>query len=452
MAFDGFPEGFELNPGQERVWTSLYQSTARFALVYGGSRSGKTFLTVMTIIIRALKAAYSKHLIVRQEASAARAALARGSLATIKVVARLCFPGLELVWNEQYGYYELPNGSEIWIGGLNDDKAMERILGNEYATIYINEASEVKHTAFTLLRSRLAQVCTDKNGHPLIQRFYVDLNPTTRMHWTYRVWVDGIDPADDTPVDRSQYGVATINPDDNRLNLAPEYLNDLMSLGERARKRFYDGEYTADDDNALWQRSYFRRVQLREDGGLPVPLTRIVVAIDPAVSKTAHSDETGIIAMGVGRDGFGYVLEDGSGKFKPHEWARRAISMFHEHSADRIVAEVNQGGDMVESTVRAVSTAGETVPYKPVRANRGKERRAEPVAALYEKGKVFHVGEFPELEDQMCSITTGFDDKAQGWSPDRVDALVWAATELFPSLTARKKSTGPLRGPQFSMV
>lgn len=449
MELDGFPEGFKFNPGQQGVFEGLYQSTKRFCLVYGGSRSGKTFLTICALIIRALKAEYSKHLIVRQEASAARAALARGNNATIKTVLRLCFPGVEAVWNEKYGYYEFDNGSELWIGGLNDDKAMERILGNEYVSIYINEASEVKHTAFVLLRSRLAQVVTDLNGNAMTQRFYVDLNPTNRMHWTYRIWIDGVEPEDGTAVNRQQYGHAVINPYDNRDNLSPEFLVDLEDYGERARKRFLLGEYSADDDNALWRREYFKRVQRREDGSLPVKLKRIVIAVDPAISKTATSDETGIIAAGLGVDGNGYILEDGSSKFSPIEWSRRTSSMYLEWDADRVIAEVNQGGDMVESNLRVENL---DLPVKQIRSNRGKERRAEPVAALYEKGKIFHLGDFPELEDQMCAITPGFDDKAQGWSPDRVDAAVFALTELFPSLTARDKQGRKKTGPQFSMV
>lgn len=441
---------FDFNPGQEKVWTELYTSTAiRFALVYGGSRSGKTFLTIYTIILRALKAPFSKHLIVRQEAAAARAALARGNLATIRIVLRVCFPGLELTWNEKYGYYEFENGSELWIGGLNDDKAMERILGNEYASIYINEASEVKHSAFVLLRSRLAQVVTLKDSDkPLRQVFYVDLNPTNRMHWTYRVWTDGVDPEDGKQIDRRQYGVATINPQDNAANLSPEYLLDLQNMNERAKKRFYEGKYSADDENALWKRSYFKRVYLDENGDFPVRMKRIVIAIDPAISSTDTSNETGIAVVALGADNNGYVLDDVSGVYRPEEWARRASSAFLEFDADRVIGEVNQGGDLVESTIRV---ANADIPYKAVRATRGKYRRAEPVAALYEKGKIFHVGEFSELEDQMCAITPGFDDKAQGWSPDRVDAVVWGFTELFPSLT-RRKSAGSVPVPEFSMV
>ena len=449
---DGFPEGFNLNTGQKRVFEGLYQSTNRFCLVYGGSRSGKTFLTLMALVIRALKAPMSKHLIVRQEASAARSALARGNNATIKAVMRLCFPGVDVVWSEKYGYFEFENGSELWIGGLNDDRAMERILGNEYASIYINEASEVKHSAFILLRSRLAQVCKDENGNEMRQRFYVDLNPTNRMHWTYRIWIDGVEPEDQTAVNRAQYGHETISPYENRENLSADYIADLEDYGERARKRFLDGEYAADDENALWQRSMFQRVQLDSEGQLPFKVRRTVVAVDPAVSKTATSDETGIVAVALGQDGNAYVLEDASGKFSPSEWGRATNATFLEWDADRVIGEANQGGDLVESNLRVVNPE---LPYRKVHATSktgGKQRRAEPVAALYEKNKVFHVGEFSELEDQMCAITPGFDDKAQGWSPDRVDALCWAIMELFPNLTQRKAVNEPLPIPQFSMV
>lgn len=201
----------------------------------------------------------------------------------------------------------------------------------------------------------------------------------------------------------------------------------MKSLPDRAKKRFFDGKYVEDVEDALWRRSVIKRVQKNP------PLARIVVAVDPAVTNEPGSDETGIVAAGVDHNGNGFVLDDASGRLRPEDWARRAVAMMTTLNADRIVAEVNQGGDMVEHTIRAVS---QDAPYRGVRATRNKLIRAEPVAALYERGKIFHVGEFPELEDQMCSFTTGFDRKAAGYSPDRVDALVWAMTALFPSLAA----------------
>jgi len=251
------------------------------------------------------------------------------------------------------------------------------------------------------------------------------------------------------PIDRAQYGYHVINPYDNMANLSGDYLADLESLPERQKRRFLLGEYTADDENALWRRSYFRRSVLREDGGWPIKMNRIVVAVDPAVTSQPGSDETGIIAVGLGADGMGYVLADESGRYRPEEWARRAVSLYRTLDADRIIGEVNNGGDLIESAIRAQAT---DVPYKAVRATKGKATRAEPVAALYERGKVFHVGQFPELEDQCCAVTVGFDGKAAGWSPDRVDALVWAITELFPALSARSMTMDDLPKPQFSMI
>tara|TARA_R110002153_G_scaffold191269_2_gene344264 strand:+ start:20876 stop:22171 length:1296 start_codon:yes stop_codon:yes gene_type:complete len=423
---------YKRNPGQQRMRDELLTSGARYNLVYGGSRSGKTFELVGTVIERALLAPGSRHLIVRQEGTSAKRAIVKG---TWPEVIRARFTGLTYTWREQYGYFQLPNDSEVWVGGLNDDAALEKILGNEYATIYMNEASEVKYLAFTLLRSRLAQTVDTIEGKPLSQRFYADLNPTTRQHWTYRLWKDGVEPESNQPLDQSIYGNIVVNPYDNAENLSPEYLTDLESLPPAARKRFLEGEYVADAEFALWRREKILRTQE------PPELVRIVVAIDPAVSNTAGSDETGIVCAGVDAGGNGYVLADESGKYSPSEWARKAIALFHMYDADRIVAEVNQGGDMVEATVRAINS---DIPFTKVVATRGKAVRAEPIAALYERDKVFHVGIHAELEDQMCSFTTDFNRKAQGYSPDRVDALVWALTELFPKLTQIKKAVKKL--------
>lgn len=352
-------------------------------------------------------------------------------------------------WKDKDGLWVFPNGSEVWLGGLNDDKAVEKMLGREYVTIHGEEISEWPYHWFTLLRSRLAQVSEAVNGAPVTQVFYGSLNPTTRMHWTYRLWIEGIDPQDETPIDRSQYAYCVVNPYDNKENLTGDYLADLEAMPERQRKRFLLGEYVADDENALWRREFIKRSVLKEDGSWPVEMRRIVVAIDPAVSTNAGSDETGIIAVGLGADGNAYVLADESGKHRPEEWARRAVSLYRSLSADRIIGEVNNGGDLIEAQLR---TQAHNVPYRAVRATRGKAVRAEPVAALYERGKVFHIGPFPELEDQMTSVTLDFDSKVTGWSPDRVDALVWGITELFPQLAARPRQTEALPAPQFSMV
>lgn len=223
---------------------------------------------------------------------------------------------------------------------------------------------------------------------------------------------------------------------DNRANLAPGVVADLQRRygGTRLGRQELDGEVLTDTPGALWtwERIDSARVEKAPD------LRRVVVAIDPAVSAGEDSDETGIVVAGLGYDGRGYILADASGRYSPDAWARRAVHLYREHKADRIVAEVNNGGQLVEHTLRTVDRSAS---YKAVHASRGKATRAEPVAALYEQGRCSHVGRLDALESQM----TGWDPGASQRSPDKVDALVWALTELMIS-PAGPTSTGTIRG------
>jgi phage terminase large subunit-like protein len=215
---------------------------------------------------------------------------------------------------------------------------------------------------------------------------------------------------------------------DNRANLAPAFLEQIVRRyeGTRLGRQELLAELLDDVPGALWTCDMIERARLGK--GMHPELSRVVVAIDPAVTSGEDSDETGIVVAGRDSRGHGYVLADLSGRMPAIEWARRAVAAYRDWRADRIVAEVNQGGDMVEATVRMVDA---NVPYHAVRASRGKAVRAEPVAALYEQGRVHHVGAHPQLEDQMCAFTADLDRAAAGHSPDRVDALVWALSELI---------------------
>jgi phage terminase large subunit-like protein len=213
---------------------------------------------------------------------------------------------------------------------------------------------------------------------------------------------------------------------ENHENLAPAFLDQIVRRyeGTRLGRQELDAEILEDVPGALWSHGIIDAARIAS-----VPeLTRIVVAIDPAAGSGEHSDETGIVVAGKDADGHGYVLADLSGHYTPTEWAKAALATYRSHAADRIVAEVNNGGEMVEATLRVVDP---TVPFTAVHAARGKVARAEPVAALYEQGRVHHLGAFPALEDQMCGFAHDFDRAAAGYSPDRVDALVWALTELL---------------------
>ena len=213
---------------------------------------------------------------------------------------------------------------------------------------------------------------------------------------------------------------------DNTDHLAPAFLAQIVRRyeGTRLGRQELDGELLDDMPGALWTHATIDAARVTE----APDMTRIVVAIDPAVSSHEGSDETGIIVAGRDADGHGYVLEDASGRYAPLEWARAAIRAYRAHQADRIVAEVNNGGEMVETMLRTVDP---NVPFAAVHASHGKVARAEPVAALYEQGRVHHLGAFAALEDQMCAFSADFDRERAGYSPDRVDALVWALTELF---------------------
>jgi predicted phage terminase large subunit-like protein len=213
---------------------------------------------------------------------------------------------------------------------------------------------------------------------------------------------------------------------DNLDNLAPAFVDRIVSRYECTRlgRQELMAEMLEDVEGALWTRAMLDDSRITKGGSIP-SMSRVVIAVDPAVTSGEDSDETGIIVAAKGEDGHGYIFEDLTCRMSPDGWARRLVKAYHDNSADRIVAEVNNGGDMVEHLVRTVDPS---VSYEAVRATRGKVLRAEPVAALYEQGKVHHVGAFAELEDQMCSMTL---DGYDGGSPDRVDALVWALTSLM---------------------
>lgn len=209
---------------------------------------------------------------------------------------------------------------------------------------------------------------------------------------------------------------------ENKANLAPQTLKALERKykGTTLGRQELDAELLEDVPGALW-----KRVMIEELRVTSIPeLKRIVVAIDPATTSEEDSDETGIVVAGVSYDGHGYVLDDKSLQATPAAWAKEALAAYHKYKADRIVAESNNGGDMIEFTLNSVSDGGKP-SFKKVHASRGKHTRAEPVSALYEQKLIHHVGAFPELEDQMCTWLPEED------SPDRMDALVWAFTELM---------------------
>jgi phage terminase large subunit-like protein len=211
---------------------------------------------------------------------------------------------------------------------------------------------------------------------------------------------------------------------DNRGHLAPGFFARIINRyeGTRLGRQELNAELLDDVEGALWSGELIEAARVRK----APDMARIVVAIDPATTSGEDSDETGIVVAGRGVDGHAYVLRDLSCRLSSNGWGNRAVNAYREFRADRIVAEVNNGGDLVENVIRVIDR---NISYKAVHASRGKIVRAEPISALYEQKRVHHVGLFAELETQMCSFVP---DNFDG-SPDRVDALVWALTELMVS-------------------
>jgi phage terminase large subunit-like protein len=391
----------------------------RHTLLVGGARSGKTTLLINEIAERALNAANSRHAILRLRGNATRAAI---GLDTLPKVFRLGFSEALLKHHRADGYFSLPNGSEIWIGGLDDQARVEKILGKEYATIFLNECSQIPYATVLVALTRLAQVVDG-----LQQAAYYDLNPVSKGHWTNVLFGDKRDPVSRLPLeDPDNYARMFLNPGDND-HLTKDYLDSLSRLPERQRKRFFEGVYVDDLDGALF--SYEVIARGRVTAFAPERCRSIVVAVDPsgaASQDDQRADEIGIVVAARGDDGHAYVLADRSLRDAPAAWGRAAVRAYHDFAADRIIAEENFGGEMVRFVIRA---ADANAPVRVITASRGKVLRAEPVSALYEQGLVHHVGRFAVLEDQLCAFTTqGY--RGEG-SPDHADALVFAVTELM---------------------
>lgn len=216
---------------------------------------------------------------------------------------------------------------------------------------------------------------------------------------------------------------------DNVSNLANSFFSKIVRRyeGTRLGRQELQAEILNDVPGALWNSDMIEKHRAKRSKDVPA-MARVVVAVDPAVTSGENANETGIIVAGRGSNGHGYVFGDYSERYTPPEWARKVNTALAIHQGDRIVGETNNGGDLVEANIRTVNR---TTPFKKVHASRGKYVRAEPIASLYEQGLIHHVGTFPILEQQMCMFTPDMDRSVFG-SPDRVDALVWGLTELFP--------------------
>lgn len=366
----------------------------RVWLILAGRGFGKTAAIVQWANSQAKAMKRSRGAIIAPTAADARDVLVEGESGILN----LSSPSFMPLYEPSKRRLTWPNGSRATLFSADEPN---RLRGPQYHWAICDEIAAWQYVdAFDqlLLGLRLGKnprvaVATTPRPIPLIKRLLQD--PTVAV------------------VRGSTY--------ENKANLAPAFLDQIVKRyeGTRLGRQELNAEILDDTPGALWTRDLLEKNRVTQHPDLK----RIAIAIDPSASENADSDETGIIAAGLGVDGHGYILEDASIIGDPEKRSKAAISLFHKYKADTIVAEINNGGDWIPF---AIHTVDKTVPVKVVHASRGKHTRAEPVASLYEQGKVHHVGYLGALEDQLCSWTSASAD-----SPDRLDALVWDLWELM---------------------
>jgi PBSX family phage terminase large subunit len=401
----------------KQVMAVQVQNSHLHSMLYGGSRSGKTFINLRSVMARALKTK-SRHLVARHRFNHLKQSII---FDTLPKMMRLSFPELNYDLNRSDWFVTLPNGSEVWFGGLDDAARVDKVLGNEYSTIFLNECTQLSWDARNTVMSRLAE-----NSGLALRAFY-DCNPTSTKHWTYTVFKQGLTPDGEKIANMDAYASLQMNPADNMANLPPEYIALLQSLPARQRKRFLEGEFQNDVEGALWNVLMVEQAKARG----PVELKKKVLGVDPAITSKADSDTTGIVLCGLDINNNGAVLADYSIKASPQAWAQRVVNAYYENQCAYIVVEVNQGGDMAKTIIHSIDR---NIHVKEVRAAVGKFARAEPVAALYEQGKVWHAdttrdmnNNLLDLEAELCEYVPITSAK----SPDRLDAAVWGLTDLM---------------------
>lgn len=348
----------------------------------------------------------------------------------------LAFPTIDYELNKSDWFVRLPTDSEVWFGGLDEKERTEKVLGQEYASIFLNEASQISYQARNTLLTRLAQLVYDQEGKPLPLREYVDENPPNKGHWTYKLFRLHQDPESKKQLNPADYAFLQMNPGDNAENLNAQYISELQKLPPRLRKRFLEGEFGDLAAGALFSEDNFELWRALDN--LPEML-RIVIAVDPSGAEddadNTDNDAIGIVVCGLGIDGNGYVLEDLTCKAGPATWGRVATNAFDRLGADRVIGEDNFGGGMVKSVIQ---TARPRTPYSNAHSSRGKTLRAEPIASLFESGKIRLAGYFRDMEDELVGFTThGY---TGDHSPNRADAMVHGMTALFPELTKKEEA------------
>jgi hypothetical protein len=385
-----------------------------YTLLVGGSRSGKTFITLRNMFIRGFNKS-SRHVIFRKHFKDVKGSI---HYETFPDVCRICFPDIRISVNKTDWFYTFGDKSEIWLGGLDDKERTDNILGKEYSTIWFNECSQLGFDEVETALSRLAE------DSGLALRAWFDENPPSKKHWTYKLFIEGVHPETGKKVDAADYAWLLMNPHDNLENIHPDYIEKVLNkLGKRKRDRFLLGKFLTDVEGALWSNDMVLKANsLLDDFGSK---RKTIVSLDPATTFTATSDEIGIHVGSLEDTGERVLIEaDYTLKGSPETWGRRAVRAYHDHGASYIVAEGNQGGDLVKTVINGIDAS---IPVRIVYASTGKFARAEPIALKYEQGKVIHAPGLDKTEEEMLEWVPHETKK----SPNRIDSVVWLVWDLL---------------------
>lgn len=397
-----------------KKYSSLVTSDNRYSIVTGGRGSGKSY-AITTLLCLMMLEKDRTILFLRQTMISAHISIIPEFTDKIETL------GLSNLFKITKTEIEcISSGSIILFRGIqsssgNNTANLKSI--NNVSVMVVDEAEElVNEDTFDRI-----DLSVRKKG--LQNKIILVMNPAKTEHWIYKRFFKPYNLPSFFTGENDGVNYIHTSYLDNLSNLDEGFLEQIEKLKQTNIKKYNHlilGEWSdGDSEQALWKMDVIDELRVFEKP----QLKRIVVSIDPAVTSKDTSDETGIIVAGIGFDGHLYPLEDATGIYTPNQWASKAIQLYNKWQADRIIGEVNNGGDLIETVLRSVD---KNMPYRSVRATRDKLTRAEPVAALYEQGKGHHVGKLPYLEYEMCNWEAKTGDK----SPNRIDALVWAAFEL----------------------
>lgn len=450
------------NPHQWAGYQLLQSEDSKYNLLYGPSGSAKSFTTLFVIILRAMAAPGSRHMIFRDTRLNCETTLFDK---TLHEVLDAAFPGMKQMEGFKIGLSDLSvtlppvqgKSSMLFFKGLDENRG-DNVLGDEASTIWFNECNAFSYKQVSQLFSRLRQNITMSNGRKLKNKMFFDCNPRWFTDYDYRAFIEKVNPATSDTWERpDEWEALFMDTIHNQKHLSDDYIDSLKLGTPEDVQRYFQGYWSNSSANSLFSpgkiseariakplingRPMTARETLAHLEDIGINLQQVIVACDPAVTANKNSDESGICVAGVDDNDHAYILADLTLKDIPDNVCETVVEAYHDWGASKIVFEKNQGGLWLEATLRKIFP---NAPLEYADANRttgNKQSRAEPISLMYSRGVVHHVGSLQKLEEQM----TQFGNQGASKSPDRMDAMVWAVTKLLNLHGERRAIPGAIQ-------